>query len=247
MDEILDASASDVEVFEAAVLVWKRAEEAPKQLTHSGVEFYRFMDRFFVREAELDQLSLPDVISLCRAREKYSDSIGAANEAVKNVLRMFVAQTTPNRVVEIGAGARPLFNGDTKVFEYLALDADLESMAQVSARKDKFCSQTSNTSIEDASVDLIVAVFVFQFRIYDSQLDEIARILAPEGLLLFNVYRRTEQSKRRLVADLERRGLSVARLSDPHNVCQDHEYWLAVRHREQSTRYRQVLEGCISS
>jgi len=230
-----------VKLFEDLVLVWHGDGPAPRQVIHRGRTFHRFMDIFFVSHLELDELSLEEVVALCRARESYSSSIGQANESVKGLFRRAVAKVTPERVVEIGAGARPLYDGRGESFDYIALDADMEAMSKLSSRKESFCARNGELDLPAASVDIVVAVFVFQFRIYDIQIKEISRILKRDGILLVNVYRRSEESRARLASDLESSGLHVQRVNDPQELCCDHEYWVASKSQTSVCEFRDVL------
>lgn len=232
-----------VELFDGLILVWRGDCQAPAELSYLGVRYFRFMDVFFVPHSDLDELSMPQVIALCRAREANSVAIGRPNEIVKSLFRRVVEEVAPKCVAEIGAGARPLYDGHGEKFEYIALDADEAAMSKLSVRKERFHGHVDELDIDSGSVDLAIAVFVFQFKLYSKQIEQISRILTPDGVLLANVYRRSEQSRVVLIAELRASGLHVDRVHDSAGLCRDHEYWVASRSQSSIERFRIVLNA----
>lgn len=233
MADAIDLSEGDYFVFDDLVLVWNSELEAPRCIAHDGLSYHRFMDRFFVRSEQLDELDLPDVLALCRARAAYESSIGPANDEVKRLFRKLVASIAPSHLVEIGAGARPLYEGATLPFGYSTLDADVQLISDGASGLTRFCSEFAATGLEDQSVDMVVAIFVFQFRVYVNQLQEISRILSPQGVMVVNVYRRSPISRAILIQQLESFGLLVDVVPDVNQVCQTHEYWVVGKSLDQ--------------
>ncbi|WP_401729875.1 class I SAM-dependent methyltransferase [Stenotrophomonas muris] len=229
-------------VFEGRIPVWIGGEgEPPEVKEFSGVPYYRFMNKFYVSNKELDRLSMDEVIRLCRARDKYSSSIDTPNGRVKQVFRAVTMNLSPRVVVEIGAGSRPLYRAEETPFRYVVLDADLEALATCEGSKAEFSNEIFRIDASDRSIDLILAVFVFQFEIYRSQIEEVARILSDDGVLLVNIYRRSQESRRGLEALFRESGLIVNALVDPEGLCKDHEYWVVSKIAETGGRVINIL------
>lgn len=233
-------------VFEGRIPVWIGQEGgAPAIKEWAGVPYYRFMNKFYVSNRELDRLSMNEVICLCRARDKYSSSIGAPNGRVKEIFRAVTMNLSPRVVVEIGAGSRPLFRAEDAAFEYVVLDADLDALAACDGSKAEFSNEIFKIDALDGSTDLILAVFVFQFEVYRSQIEEVARILSDDGALVVNIYRRSQESRRGLEALLQENGLIVKAMEDPEGLCRDHEYWIVSKVAETGDRVMNILKEAI--
>lgn len=236
---------SSYSLFEGIVYVWRGLGDPPEITDFGGSRFYRFMNKFYVSNPELDQLSMEEVISLCRARDEYSSSIESPNGRVKEIFRSVTNALRPSLVVEIGAGSRPLYENKNISFNYLILDADLDSLETCEGEKAEFSNVSSRVDVETGSACLVVAVFVFQFRVYARQVEEISRILSDDGVLLVNVYRRTSQSRKALADLLADKGLVLTVLADPENLCRDHEYWAVSKRPEIGERVLRLLEQAI--
>ena len=247
MGHINENGCSSYTMFEERIPVWLGEGDPPKVKEFFGAPHYRFMNKFYVSNTELDRLSMDEVISLCRARDKYSASIGSPNDKVKAVFRSVTEGLSPRTVVEIGAGSRPLYDGKATSFMYLLLDADFESLSECGGEKAEFSGDSSSVDAADGSIDLILAVFVFQFEVYESQVKEVSRILSKEGVLLANVYRRTQKSRLQLIDVFRRNGLTVRVEADPQNLCRDHEYWIVSKCEAAEERVLKLLTNFIQT
>ena len=81
---------------------------------------------------------------------------------------------------------------------------------------------------EGRPFDAVVSVFVFHFRLPAAHIDAMAHL---GGFVLANVYRRDEESRRRLERAFRARGLEVTREVDPAKAATGHEFWFIARPR----------------
>lgn len=192
-----------------------------------GEPLYRFMDSLYIREENLHLLPPEDVTSLCRARSNNIDLIGGANHRVKEIFRKYLEIASPRIVFELGAGTLPLMTAAPTGMTYILSDAD-PAAGEVSDGENfcVFSRSDYKLSYEDNYFDLVVAVFVFQFRVYQQQIKELYRCIGDNGVILANVYRRPQYSRADLVKEFEDFGFSVLILNDPERLCKEHEYWI---------------------
>jgi SAM-dependent methyltransferase len=112
--------------------------------------------------------------------------------------------------------------------EYVGVDID-PAVVQV-ARSESgganfYVADRELQQLADDRCDAIVSAFVFHFRLPRLHLDTMRRILAPGGIILANVYRRTPRSRRELMAEFNRVGLRVVHMPDEADLCADQEFW----------------------
>jgi hypothetical protein len=133
--------------------------------------------------------------------------------------------------MELGPGIRPLLDAGTEAFRYELLDLNKDNVQRLTASghcASLFRDRTP-LHLEAGSVDLVVAVFVFQFHIATSQINEIVRVLSQTGLIVANVYRRSPRARKQLRDHFESCGCEVKIIERTDGVGHDHEYWLVGR------------------
>lgn len=209
---------------------------------------YRFMDNLYIRQQHLHLLTPKEVTSLCRARSSNPQLIGGANARVKEIFFNYLERTTPKTVLEIGAGKLPLINTPRPEMIYILSDADPEAGENISD-EDNFCIFSSSDyklNYDDNYFDLVVAIFVFQFRVYDKQIAELHRCIAKNGVLIANVYRRPQDARLELINNFKTAGFFVSVLSDPEKLCKNHEYWIVGKSEEANTAAIDLIEFMIT-
>lgn len=237
---------------EGVFVIKDKSCDPPKNLLIDGIAHYRFMDNFYVI-CPLDELAKDQVVALCREREKFTHLTGdgTPNGKVRDILRNFAIRSEPNTLLEIGAGKSPCAPKPNAKQTFILSDFD-----------DRYCHQTQRSDFSryltfsderpldfvENYFDVMLASFVFQFPIYPSQLREISRCLALDGTLLCNMYRRTTDSRNALAEQLRRLGLRTTTISDPANLCQNHEYWVIQKFSNIKTKkHLSIIEDILST
>lgn len=244
----IDLASLGVEEIAPDLFMWLKVggEPAPVSLDINGVRFFRFMDFLYIPKEELDELSPVEVENLCRVRAERPHLITNPNNVVQNIFRCFIRRVGPLRLFEIGAGNCPILESDGPI-EYVASDADREIFKFKNADQNTchFSRDEWSLQFADGYFDMMVAVFVFQFRIYPRQISELYRCLASTGIMLANVYRRKMAARQALESELVNAGFKVMKLKDPRGLCRDHEYWLMGRSEEILFERAELLKPLI--
>jgi hypothetical protein len=206
------------------------------------------MDNLYIRQQHLHLLTPKEVTNLCRARSSNPQLIGGANARVKEIFLNYLERTAPKAVFEIGAGKLPLINTAPPEMIYILSDADPKAGEDIS-NEDNFCIFSSSDyklDYDDSYFDVVVAVFVFQFRVYTKQIAELHRCMADNGVLIANVYRRPQDARLELINEFKAAGFSVSTLNDPEKLCKTHEYWVIGKSQEKNNATINLIESIIS-
>jgi hypothetical protein len=198
-------------------------EKGEKEISYLDVTLIRFMDIFYIR-CHPDELTPIEVSELCRERVKHPDTFLAVNGVVRQLFRDFIWKLSPTRILEIGAGDRPILSGveaSEQGILYTTADADPDVEGCF------FSGMNSRLDFPDSHFELATAVFVLHFHFYDAQIAELHRCLSSTGVFLANVYFRAKESREKLRQAFESKGLNLSVTPDPRGLCRDHEYWLA--------------------
>lgn len=212
-----------------------------------GKPLYRFMDSLYIREQNLHLLSPEDVTNLCRARSNNIDLIGGANYRVKEIFRKYLEIASPSIIFEIGAGTLPLMTAAPVGMTYILSDADPKAANEVSDGENfcVFSKSDYKLSYEDNYFDLVVAVFVFQFKVYEQQIKELYRCIGESGIILANVYRRPQGSRADLTKEFKSVGFFVSILDDPEKLCKEHEYWIIGKSESSNSAAAAIFRSII--
>ncbi|WP_295979408.1 hypothetical protein [uncultured Variovorax sp.] len=193
----------------------------PESIFWRDQQYSRFMNIFYI-DRPCDELTTDQVYALCRARNNRPASIGQANYKVRTIFRRTIFELGPIRALEIGAGRSPVMSTAEALeqgIEYVISDGDESNPNEI------FSGEKASLGYETGTLDLVVALFVLHFRFFESQISEIARCLAKEGVFLANMYRREKDSRDLLIDQMSRYGLIVKVVKDVHELCNNHEYW----------------------
>lgn len=201
----------------------------PLEIDFGGKSYGRFMDVFYL-DRPTCELTQKQVLGLCRARalEPRLINLSDANRKVRENLTWFVRKQSPKKLLEIGCGDHPIIKKISEGFQIFLADAD-SNIVRDNVNDGLDCvlfSASQSLPFPDEEIDCILASFVFHFKIYELQVKEIQRCLSLNGLLLGNVYKRSDSSRKNLIELFERYGLEVCRVVDLQHACRDNEYWL---------------------
>jgi SAM-dependent methyltransferase len=162
-----------------------------------------------------------------------------ANSEVKAALVKALDQLRPRSILEWGCGYHSIQPLLPPGVDYTGVDID-PAVVTSQHRHGANCFLVSDiehgTVLLPGTFDVVLGVFVFFFNITSKNIAAMANALREDGIILFNVYRKSEQARNELVRMFEGVGLIVERIEDRQAVCKDHEYWCVARpqHREKA-------------
>lgn len=208
-DGVLEVSENDCEAPPPETIVWLDRK------------YSRFMNIFYI-DRPCDELTTHQVHVLCRARTSRPSSIGPVNDRVRAVFRKTIFELAPTRALEIGAGRAPVMTvseASELGIDYVISDGDESIHSEI------FSGEKATLGYQADTLDFVVALFVLHFRFFESQISEVARCLAKDGVFLANMYRREQHSRSLLINQMGQHGLTVKIVKDLHELCNAHEYW----------------------
>ena len=155
---------SEFEMVEPGVLKVRNNIKGPKETEYKGIKYFRFMDFFYTRTDDLDQLSPEEVSNLCRARARFPDLISQPNIEVRSLFKALAMEIGPSSLLEIGAGLNPVFAGTaTTGMHYVLSDADQE-VVQTHSSTETECYIFSDAACilpcQEGHFEMVIAVFV---------------------------------------------------------------------------------------
>lgn len=196
----------------------------PEYLEYEGLVLRRFMDMFYIRGVTED-LEPAEVSTICKVRAQRLGLLGPANMKVHQLFKSLICRRSPRTLLEIGAGVNPVMSDNDLQqlpIRYVKCDADASAADGVC----QFSESVASLPYPSESFDMAIAVFVLHFRFCDRQVAELYRCLSSTGVFVANVYRRGDESLRRLAQSFEAAGFVVAKLLDPKKLCEGHQYWV---------------------
>ena len=203
----------------------------PPSIECEGTTYFRFHDFIYVSK-QLEELDEHQVLAVCTLRDEFATAQQLTpNRRVKEVFIDVVRAFGPKLLLELGPGTHPLFEPGTEGFRYELLDLNEDNVRHLmrDGHHASVFKEGMPLHLEARSVDLVVAIFVFQFHIAQSQMDEMVRVLSQTGLIVANVYRRLPSARKQLRDHFENRGCEVKVIKRAHGVEHDHEYWVIGR------------------
>jgi hypothetical protein len=210
----------------------------PPSIECDGTEYSRFHDFIYVSR-QVEELDEQQVVAVCTLRDEFATPQQLEpNRKIQQIFVDLVRVFRQRVLVELGPGTRPLFKAGTEAFRYELLELNEDNVHRLTAIG--YCASLFKDrtvlDLEAGSVDLVVAVFVLQFNIAASQIDEMLRVLSWTGLIVANVYRRSPPAREQLRHLFESRGCGVEIVQRAHGVGHDHEYWIISRDLGNSKR-----------
>ncbi|MDY0834334.1 hypothetical protein [Pseudomonas sp. SED1] len=221
----------------------------PEEIVHFEVKYYRFMDYFYTQTKHLDELTPEGVSNLCRARAKYPLLISKTNVEVRSLFKALAKKIGPATLLEIGAGRNPVFEDEEPAeMHYVLSDADSEVVAFHLESKSEcyaFSGETCNLPLKKDYFEMVIAVFVLHFPFHKEQLTELHKRLSSSGVIIANVYRRSDEAREKLTSEIIETGFKIKKIIDSAKLCRDHEYWILGKSDAQLENCAITLEELI--
>lgn len=208
--------------------------EEPNLLPHtysiSGKEYHRFCDFILIPDIT-ENLTPNQVIIVNNIRANFFSKYPqfATNLRVRERFRTLIKSWNPSTILEIGPSHSPLISkpsNDIKEVHLAELDVNAIKDLESKNIPCNFFGLDSALQIENNHIDLIFAMFVFQFNVSEKQCQECFRIMKVDGVLIINIYKRSEESKAHLKHVLSSCGFHCISIADNESLCDHHEYWL---------------------
>jgi SAM-dependent methyltransferase len=226
-------------------------DDTPRQVVIDGRRLSRFMDSIYL-DRPCEKLDVKKIQVLNEARRPLlgHDRVSAVNMRVRSALARGLHVTGARQVLEWGCGYHPMHEL-LDIRGYAGIDIDARVIVHNRKRHTTtpwYEADRDLGNIANESQDVIVSCFVFHFRLSRLHVATMRRALKPGGILLANVYRRSQSSRRELALRFERAGLRVHRTRDVQELCVAHEFWCLTRKDQpDSDVASRVLREVVSS
>jgi SAM-dependent methyltransferase len=206
--------------------------DLPVELEINGRRHQRFLDYIYI-PGETEDLTGDQILAVNELRQRLLESPSAreVNGRVREIFIKAIEVANPRSLLEVGPGINPIFSSPPGDTLYWLTDISDEVIAANRARGLTcfFFNPEGVIPIPNGSIDIIVAIFVLQFHFTLEQLMELARVMKIGGVMVANVYRRSDESREMLSKMLMDVGLGVIRVVDRLNLCRSYEYWLVFK------------------
>lgn len=201
----------------------------PHSYMLNGKLYFRFCDFIFIPDST-ESLSPEQVIIVNQIRAVYFKKHPQfhINSTVKEEFKSMIDMLSPTTILEFGPGSNPFTQAadiDKKFYFVDFNPASIEFLKSLGLNSNLF-GKESMLNLPNESVDVIISIFVFQFDISQTQVDELYRVLNVNGLLLANMYKRSVESRIELLDKFFSTGFLHSIVSDKSNLCENHEYWV---------------------
>lgn len=201
----------------------------PHSFLLNGKLYFRFCEFIFIPDST-ESLSPDQVIIVNQIRAVYFKTHPQfhVNIIVKELFKSMIEVLNPTTVLEFGPGFNPLTPSADNGNNFYFVDfnpTSIEFLKSLGLNSNLF-GKESMLSIPNESIDVIISIFVFQFDISQTQVNELYRVLNMNGLLLANMYKRSEESRIELIDKFSSTGFLHSIVSDRSNLCLNHEYWV---------------------
>jgi len=209
------------------------AQAGPPRIEIAGQKLERLLDYIYV-PVPLERLTATQIGIVNSLRKQLPDTVdgSSANTIIKKKFVDLIKDVRAEKVLEWGCGynsIEPWLEG----ISYSAVDIDSE-VVHTQEKRGSRCFHTNDILPDEAQgVDVIPAIFVFQFCISRKDALNMARALGPAGIIIANVYRRTPRSRQALRMTLRSAGLAVFSRPDSERLCNTNEYWIATMGRSE--------------
>jgi hypothetical protein len=219
------------------------AGPGPARISTEEGELQRFMDRIYL-PASTEDLGARQIAVVNQLRKDLIEEglIESANLEVKRKLAALAGELAVGSVLEWGCGFHSLQPQLDPSVRYLGADIDPAVLAAQREAGLEVVACEAALATAAWPFELAVSIFVWHFNVPAEHLRAIGLLLGEDGVLVANVYRRSEASRAALARAVEGAGLLVARIADPARLCRAHEYWvISAGHSERRAEVERAL------
>jgi len=200
----------------------------PNIVSINDNEYFRFCD-FILIPCQTDLLTPQQVVNVNKLRAKYYDSHPQfiVNKKIRKVFYDLISIWNPKMILEFGPGSNPIKfeeNEDVEI-QFSDFNEDSISILKAEGLKCSYFDKQGKLNIEDNSIDAIISIFVFHFDISQNQINEMFRVLSNYGIVIANIYKRSNKSRIELLNKFHLSGFSSQIIKDNTEICNQHEYW----------------------
>ena len=200
----------------------------PNIISINNKEYFRFCD-FILIPCQTDLLTPQQVVNVNKLRAKYYESHPqfTVNKKIRKVFYALINIWKPKTILEFGPGSNPIKFEDNIDIEIQFSDFNEDSVSILNAEglKCSYFDKQGKLNIENNSIDAIISIFVFQFDISQNQINEMFRVLSNDGIVIANIYKRSNKSRMELLNKFHLSGFTSQIIKDYNEICNQHEYW----------------------
>ncbi|MFN8290253.1 MAG: methyltransferase domain-containing protein [Chitinophagaceae bacterium] len=218
--------------------------ELPKTVLIREKEYYRFLDFIFIPAGTLN-LSKEQVIIINSIRSKYLEQHPQfqKNSEVRKYFLELIKQLKPKTILEFGPDSNPLLSEPQDSIEKIFLvDFDHNSISYLKKSGIEAIHFDGSVSLKipDNFVEFIFSIFVFHFEVSSSQIKELYRVLAEDGILIANVYKLLSEERKTVMQRMIDSGFKIKVTADNNQVCDNHEFWLLYKSIDDKKLYKAI-------
>jgi hypothetical protein len=171
------------------------------------------------------------------------------NRRVKIAMAVALDKAAVRSVIEWGCGYHPLQPFLHQLDEFVGVDLDPEVVEEGTRTSAGRCIHTDEvaTRLAGSRFDAIVSVFVFHFKLPVRHIEQMIELIGEDGFIFANVYRRSPESRYKLLSAFEERGLQVTYCADPTSAVSEHEFWFIAKPEKAATTGRAVLDAVAAA
>jgi hypothetical protein len=171
------------------------------------------------------------------------------NRRVKIAMAVALDKAAVRSVIEWGCGYHPLQPFLHQLDEFVGVDLDPEVVEEGTRTSAGRCIHTDEvaTRLAGSRFDAIVSVFVFHFKLPVRHIEQMIELIGEDGFIFANVYRRSPESRYKLLSAFEERGLQVTYCADPTSAVSEHEFWFIAKPEKAATTGRTVLDAVAAA
>ncbi|EMI5491493.1 class I SAM-dependent methyltransferase [Providencia stuartii] len=202
-------------------------------IMYNDKPYYRYMDKIYIPNppSELNDI---DVSSLSEIRIKLNGDV-IDYDYTKSIIKYLIVKSDIkdfDSIIDFGCGggisADVIKSMDIKLSSITGLDlCPLAIKTAINNYREKlligeasFFGNNSKINKDDESIDAIISSFVMHFNIYDSQINELYRVLKKEGKIVYNdyVYYKYPGHSKKIIKKLELAGFSVTKYVEEFKI-----------------------------
>jgi ubiquinone/menaquinone biosynthesis C-methylase UbiE len=213
----------------------------PQTVLLNDKTYFRFCDFILIPDST-ESLSQEQVSIVNQIRSDYFGTHPQfhTNNTVREKFQSMIDLLNPTTIFEFGPGSNPftLANDNDKQFYYADFSSTTVDVLKSLGLNCTLFGKESMLNLPNGFVDVIISIFVFQFDVSQTQVNELYRVLKRNGFLLANMYRRSVEARNKLLERFTSAGFSHCIVSDKSNICHNHEYWILYKTKNEE----QVIE-----